>query len=102
MRSLVSDKNFRTKNCGIRNGPRPDPMSPGSFHLTLLATVLVCVLGCAAVPDSEQTGGFLSEADFEVGQKFPDIVFPALDGERPLSLADFRGQKVLLHIFASW
>ena len=39
---------------------------------------------------------------FEVGQLFPDIVLPALDGGRPLSLADFQGRKVILHIFASW
>ncbi len=77
-------------------------MSPGSLHLTLLAAFLICVLGCTTVPESEQAGAFLSGAGFEVGQEFPDIVFPALDGERPLSLADFRGQKVLLHIFASW
>lgn len=102
MRSLVPDKNFRARSCGIRKGLQPGPMSPGSFHLTLLAAVLICVLGCAAVPDSEQAGAIQADAAFEVGQKFPDIVFPALDGERPLSLADFRGQKVLLHIFASW
>ncbi|MEE9230333.1 MAG: hypothetical protein V3U86_06475, partial [Acidobacteriota bacterium] len=85
-----------------RNGRRLDPMRPGSFQFTLLAVVLVCALGCATVPDSEQVGGYLPGAGFEIGQKFPDIVFPALEGERPLSLADFRGQKVLLHIFASW
>jgi hypothetical protein len=38
----------------------------------------------------------------ENGQVFPPIVFPAIDDGRPLSLADFRGQKIILHIFASW
>jgi hypothetical protein len=37
----------------------------------------------------------------EVGKPFPNIVLPTLDG-RPMSMADFRGQKVLLHVFASW
>ena len=38
----------------------------------------------------------------EVGQPFPDIVFPSLEHGEPLSIADFRGKKVLLHVFASW
>ena len=38
----------------------------------------------------------------EQGLPFPSIVLPALDGGRPASLADFRGEKVVLHIFASW
>lgn len=39
---------------------------------------------------------------FEVGQSFPDIVLPSMDDGSPTSIADFRGQKVILHIFASW
>jgi hypothetical protein len=39
---------------------------------------------------------------FEVGQSFPNWVLPSLEDGRPLSLAQFRGQKLLLHIFASW
>lgn len=39
---------------------------------------------------------------FEPGQPFPDLVLPSLDDGRPLSLAAFRGKKLLLHIFASW
>jgi hypothetical protein len=33
---------------------------------------------------------------------FPTTVFPSLDGSRPGSVADFRGKKLILHIFASW
>lgn len=40
--------------------------------------------------------------DFKVGEAFPPIVLPKADDKSPMSLADFRGQKVLLHIFASW
>jgi len=39
---------------------------------------------------------------FEVGEPFPNIAFPALEDGRPRSIADFRGQKVILHVFASW
>ena len=39
---------------------------------------------------------------FEVGTAFPDIALPSLDDGRPMSIHDFRGQKVMLHVFASW
>jgi hypothetical protein len=39
---------------------------------------------------------------FRVGEPFPEIAFPSADAGRPMSLADFRGKKLLLHIFASW
>lgn len=38
----------------------------------------------------------------EVGQLFPFLVLPDVVDGRPRSLADFRGRKVLLHIWASW
>ena len=37
----------------------------------------------------------------EVGERFPEIVLPSLDDE-PMSIASFRGEKVVLHIWASW
>ena len=41
-------------------------------------------------------------ATLEVGSRFPDLVLPALEDGRPMSLADFRGERVVLHVFASW
>jgi len=38
----------------------------------------------------------------KVGQPFPDLVFPSLDDRAPMRLSDFRGKRVLLHVFASW
>jgi hypothetical protein len=38
---------------------------------------------------------------FKPGTPFPNIVLPAVDGDRPMSVADFRGRKLLLQIFAS-
>ncbi len=43
-----------------------------------------------------------SPARIEVGAPFPDIPLPALDDGRPASVRAFRGQKVILHVFASW
>ena len=41
-------------------------------------------------------------ATLEVGKPFPDLVLPALEDGRPLSIADFKGERVVLHVFASW
>ncbi|MGB7337847.1 MAG: hypothetical protein WBC91_03065 [Phototrophicaceae bacterium] len=40
--------------------------------------------------------------NFAIGERFPDIVLPNANDNSALSLADFHGQKVMLHIFASW
>ncbi len=40
--------------------------------------------------------------EFHEGQIFPTMVFPSLRDGRPGSVADFRGKKLILHIFASW
>lgn len=39
---------------------------------------------------------------WQVGDRFPDLVLPSLDGREPLSVKSFRGRKVILHVFASW
>lgn len=39
---------------------------------------------------------------FDKGQPFPDRHFPALEDGTPVSLTDYQGQKVVLHVFASW
>jgi len=40
--------------------------------------------------------------ELKVGHPFPGIVLPSLEDGRPSSIAQFRGQKLILHIFASW
>ncbi len=39
--------------------------------------------------------------ELEVGQAFPNILLPSLEGGSG-SIADFRGEKLILHIWASW
>lgn len=46
-------------------------------------------------------GAQLPPAPFESGQEFPNLVLPDLEG-RPMSITGFRGQRMILHIFASW
>ena len=36
------------------------------------------------------------------GLAFPELTLPDCEDGRPTSLADFRGKRVLLHLFASW
>ena len=38
----------------------------------------------------------------DVGDRFPDLVLPSLDGGEPTSIASFRGRKLALHVWASW
>ncbi|MEX2302582.1 MAG: hypothetical protein WD733_16685 [Bryobacterales bacterium] len=38
----------------------------------------------------------------EVGQPVPDLVLPSIADGRPTSLSQFRGKKIVLHVFASW
>ena len=60
-----------------------------------VAILAAVALGTPAPTQAQATG-------FEVGQPFSTLAFPALEDGRPRSIADFRGQKVILHVFASW
>ena len=53
--------------------------------------------------------GFLAAAaygssteELKSGVPFPRLVLPSIEDGSPMSIADFRGQKVILHIWASW
>ena len=45
---------------------------------------------------------FAGSNELVVGQPFPHIALPLLDDGRPVSVSDFRGRKLVLHVFASW
>ena len=38
----------------------------------------------------------------KVGEPFPALTLPLAEDGRPSSVDDYRGQKVVLHVFASW
>lgn len=48
------------------------------------------------------TGFTMASPSLEIGQRFPDIVLPSLEDGSAMSIERFRGEKLLLHIFASW
>lgn len=64
------------------------PYRTSLFSGLLLSSMASCALG--------QPHGF------EVGQPVPDLILPAVGDGSPRSLADFRGEKYILHVFASW
>jgi hypothetical protein len=59
--------------------------------------LLGSVLGAASLAPAQ-----LPAQPFEVGRPFPDIVLPSADDGTPMSIADFRGKRLVLHVFASW
>ena len=44
----------------------------------------------------------LPPTGFDPGTPFPTTAFPSLADGSPMSVADFRGKRLVLHIFASW
>lgn len=60
--------------------------------------VIVFLLGLLLVGTNASAGA----AQTHVGEAFPDLVFPTVDGESTVRLSDHRGTRVLLIEFASW
>ena len=48
------------------------------------------------------SGRAAAPSGLQVGQPFPHLTLPSLEDGQPLSLADFRGEKVILLSWASW
>lgn len=51
---------------------------------------------------TELGGDGFFDTGYTVGQTFPAISLPSLEDNLPRSITQFRGQKTILHIFASW
>jgi hypothetical protein len=45
--------------------------------------------------------GEMADVGLEVGNLFPTIQLPTLNGDVK-SIEDYRGKKIILHVFASW
>jgi len=56
---------------------------------------LVLALGVALPPQSVPVGR-------DVGQLFPDLELPTVDGKSTVRLSELRGRRLLLIEFASW
>lgn len=67
------------------------------LHAAAVPVASLTILAGSAAAQANPTG-----LAFRVGDRFPEVVLPSADDGRPMSLADFRGKKLILHIFASW
>jgi hypothetical protein len=66
-----------------------------------LALAPFAVAGCTHDPEPAVLPPEIDATQLTVGQPFPALVLPSLDGT-PRAVADFRGEKLILHVFASW
>ena len=46
--------------------------------------------------------GIVMGSELKVGQAFPTLILPQAEDGAPSSLLAYRGQKTVLHVFASW
>jgi hypothetical protein len=69
---------------------------PKSITVAVTLTTLTPLFLVAPVAAQSELGRI------EIGLPFPDEKFPALADGRPTSLAQFRGKRILLLVFASW
>ena len=60
--------------------------------------IFIGILAILVVPNVSPQ----SATQFKIGEPFPQIVLPSLKDGHPVSLSQFRGKKIILHIFASW
>jgi len=59
-------------------------------------------LGRCLMMMSLVSSGWMMGADLKLGQAFPSLVLPLAKDGSPSSMLAFRGQKTVLHVFASW
>jgi hypothetical protein len=62
-----------------------------------MVTLLPTLIGVSATASERPVLG-----DIEVGKAFPTLWLPSADDGQPMSVAQFRGSKLILHVFASW
>ena len=70
---------------------RGAPIDPRKVTMRMMGLALLLVLATSVFA-----------ADLEVGQPFPALSLPSLTDGSPTSVRDFRGQKLVLHVWASW
>lgn len=63
----------------------------------VLAAVLLA-LPASAQPEVQP----IVPASVEVGQPFPIMLLPRIEDGLPDTIVNYRGQKLIMHIFASW
>ncbi len=67
---------------------------PGNSAVAMFSLTMVLL----ATPAAHAGGTGL----LQVGKPFPSRVFPSAEDGSPQSMSSYAGQKVVLHVFASW
>ena len=72
----------------------------------LSAAVTAVALGATAAGQAKPKAIWERNAPlplgFNVGEAFPTLALPSAADGRPVSVAAFRGRKLIVNIFASW
>ena len=63
------------------------------IQVILAGTALLAINGIAAQADPPK---------FAIGEPFPNLTLPSMEDGSPTSITNFRGKKLILHVFASW
>ena len=64
--------------------------------MKLVGTLLALALAFSMLGTSS------AAREIEVGEPFPLLQLPRQGDGRPGGVADYRGEKLVLHVFASW
>ena len=90
--------------CAVRTEDtmRPVHTVVSVFRRLALIGLLPVALGACGSEMSTTTSDTARRSPFRVGQPFPKLTLPALEDGQPASIRDYRGRKVILHVFASW
>jgi len=78
--------------------------APVTWLLSTAVAVVTLVAGAADQPKPKpiwQRNAPLPHG-FNAGEAFPTLALPSAADGRPVSVAGFRGKKLIVNIFASW
>ena len=73
----------------------------------LLSTALTVPILTASAPAQQKAKPIWERnaplpKGFNVGEAFPTLALPSAADGRPVSIAEYRGKKLIVNIFASW
>jgi hypothetical protein len=85
--------NLRLLNKKIQYGILGKEITIRKLSLLMLACGCLCLLAATSYAEGYSP---------RLGQVHPDFTLPSVVDHKPVSLSQFRGQKVLLIHFASW
>jgi hypothetical protein len=71
------------------------------YAVAFLLLLAMSVMTTAQADEKSRSPWSFPNVEIEAEKPWPGFYLPDLEG-KPLSVQDYRGKKVVLHIFASW